>query len=199
MSRVLEDILVRYELPYQVIGGTKFYERAEIKDAVAYLQLLVNPADAVSFSRVINSPRRGIGDTSQARMLAHANTTGPDDLGGRVGARGVPGLGAAAIKSVGRFTELIEGLREDFEDAPVAELLQALLERSGYFDTLQGRANDRGRGPDREPRGARRRRRRVRRQPRDRGRLGPEPRSTSSCRRSRSTPTRTTSTRASRR
>ena len=75
-SRVLEDTLVRYELPYQVIGGTKFYERAEIKDAVAYLQLLVNPADEVSFSRVVNSPRRGIGDTSQGRLLAHANTTG---------------------------------------------------------------------------------------------------------------------------
>ena len=73
---MLEDILVRYELPYQVIGGTKFYERAEIKDAVAYLQLLVNPADEVSFSRVVNSPRRGIGDTSQGRLRAHANTTG---------------------------------------------------------------------------------------------------------------------------
>ena len=80
---MLEDILVRYELPYQVIGGTKFYERAEIKDAVAYLQLLVNPADEVSFSRVVNSPRRGIGDTSQGRLCAHANTTGADDLGDR--------------------------------------------------------------------------------------------------------------------
>ena len=67
---MLEDILVRYELPYQVIGGTKFYERAEIKDAVAYLQLLVNPADEISFARVINSPRRGIGNTSQGRLLA---------------------------------------------------------------------------------------------------------------------------------
>ncbi len=62
-SRVLEDTLVRFEIPYQVIGGTKFYERAEIKDAVAYLSLLVNPADAVSFARIVNSPRRGIGDT----------------------------------------------------------------------------------------------------------------------------------------
>ena len=62
-SRVLEDTLVRFELPYQVIGGTKFYERAEIKDAVAYLSLLANPADGVSFARVVNSPRRGIGQT----------------------------------------------------------------------------------------------------------------------------------------
>ena len=76
-SRVLEDTLVRFELPYQVIGGTKFYDRAEIKDAVAYLQFLANPADAVSFQRIVNSPRRGIGDQTQARLLSHANTTGP--------------------------------------------------------------------------------------------------------------------------
>ena len=137
MSRVLEDIMVRYELPYQVIGGTKFYERAEIKDAIAYLQLLVNPADAVSFSRVVNSPRRGIGDTSQGRMISHANTTGQTIWEVALAPEAVPGLGAAAIKSVGRFTELVEGLRADFEEAPVAELLEALLERSGYSDYLK--------------------------------------------------------------
>ena len=80
-SRVLEDTLVRFEIPYQVIGGTKFYERAEIKDAVAYLQLLANPADAVSFARIVNSPRRGIGQQTQARMLSHANTIGDRHLG----------------------------------------------------------------------------------------------------------------------
>jgi DNA helicase-2/ATP-dependent DNA helicase PcrA len=136
-SRVLEDILVRYELPYQVIGGTKFYERAEIKDAVAYLQLLLNPADQMSFSRVVNSPRRGIGNTSQGRLLSHANTTGETIWDVATRAEEVPGLGAAAIKSVGRFVELIEGLRGEFEEAPVAELLEATLERSGYLDTLR--------------------------------------------------------------
>ena len=136
-SRVLEDILVRYELPYQVIGGTKFYERAEIKDAVAYLQLLVNPADEVSFSRVINSPRRGIGDTSQGRLLAHANTTGRTIWEVATEPEAVPGLGAAAIKSIGRFTELIEELRAEFENGAVADLLKALLERSGYLDALR--------------------------------------------------------------
>ena len=136
-SRVLEDILVRYELPYQVIGGTKFYERAEVKDAVAYLQLLVNPADEVSFSRVINSPRRGIGDTSQGRLLAHANTTGRTIWEIATEPEAVPGLSAAAIKSISRFTELIEELRAEFENGPVADLLRALLERSGYLDTLR--------------------------------------------------------------
>src|SRR3989440_4064308 len=75
-SRVLEDRLIRDEIGYQVIGGTKFYERAEIKDAVAYLTVPVNPADVVAFTRVVNSPRRGIGQTSLSRVVAHANTTG---------------------------------------------------------------------------------------------------------------------------
>ena len=136
-SRVLEDILVRYELPYQVIGGTKFYERAEIKDAVAYLNLMVNPADEVSFARVINSPRRGIGDTSQARLRSHSNTSGRSIWEVAREPESVPGLSAAAIKSVGRFVELVEELRAEFEQGPVAELLSALLERSGYLDALR--------------------------------------------------------------
>src|SRR5205085_5319944 len=69
-SRVLEDMLVRYGVGYQVIGGTKFYERAEVKDAMAYLTFISNPADGVSFSRIVNSPRRGIGDPTQPRLLS---------------------------------------------------------------------------------------------------------------------------------
>ena len=68
-SRMLEDMLVRYGVGYQIIGGTRFYERAEVKDALAYLTLLVNPSDTVAFGRIVNSPRRGIGQTSQGRIL----------------------------------------------------------------------------------------------------------------------------------
>jgi DNA helicase-2/ATP-dependent DNA helicase PcrA len=136
MSRVLEDTLVRFELPYQVIGGTKFYERAEIKDAVAYLSLLVNPADQVSFARIVNAPRRGIGNTSQGRLASHANTTGLPiwEVAGR--AEDVPGLGAAAVKAVSRFHETMEGLRVRADSAPVAELLEAVLRESGYLEAL---------------------------------------------------------------
>jgi DNA helicase-2/ATP-dependent DNA helicase PcrA len=136
MSRVLEDTLVRFELPYQVIGGTKFYERAEVKDAVAYLSLIVNPADQVSFARIVNSPRRGIGNTSQGRLAAHANTTGLPiwEVAERV--EEVPGLSAAAIKAVSRFQETMEGLRDRTDEAPVAELLEAVLRESGYLDAL---------------------------------------------------------------
>ncbi len=136
MSRVLEDTLVRFELPYQVIGGTKFYDRAEVKDAVAYLSLLVNPSDQVSFARIVNSPRRGIGDTSQGRLAAHANTTGLSiwEVAERV--EEVPGLGAAAIKAVARFHETMEGLRARAGEIPVAELLEAILRETGYLDAL---------------------------------------------------------------
>ena len=75
-SRVLEDVLVRQGVPYQVIGGPRFYERAEIKDAIAYLSLLNNPTDAVSLLRIANRPRRGIGDTSLQRLVAHADALG---------------------------------------------------------------------------------------------------------------------------
>jgi DNA helicase-2/ATP-dependent DNA helicase PcrA len=140
-SRVLEDTLVRFEIPYQVIGGSKFYERAEIKDAVAYLSLLANPADAVSFARIVNSPRRGIGETTQARLLSHANTTGEDIWDVLCASERVPGLGAAALKAVGRFADVMRGLRERTEaedgSAPVAELLEAVLSDSGCLDALQ--------------------------------------------------------------
>ncbi|MGZ5375984.1 MAG: ATP-dependent helicase, partial [Solirubrobacterales bacterium] len=135
-SRVLEDMLVRFEVPYQVIGGTKFYERAEIKDAVAYLNLLVNPADQVSFLRVINSPRRGIGQTSQGRLVSHANTTGQTIWETAEAAGQVPGLSAAALKSIDRFTLTIGELRQRAREAPVAELLESLLEQTGYMEAL---------------------------------------------------------------
>ena len=94
MSRVIEDTLVRREIAYQVIGGTKFYERAEIKDAIAYLQLLANPSDLVSFTRIANSPRRGIGQTSLARVIAHATTHRRARLGRRQRARARARAGA---------------------------------------------------------------------------------------------------------
>jgi DNA helicase-2/ATP-dependent DNA helicase PcrA len=140
-SRVLEDTLVRFEIPYQVIGGTKFYERAEIKDAIAYLSLITNPADAVSFARIVNSPRRGIGQTTQGRLLSHANTTGQDIWEVFTQPEQAPGLGAAALKAVRRFAETMRGLREGVEGGDgagsVAELLEAVLTDSGYLEALQ--------------------------------------------------------------
>jgi DNA helicase II / ATP-dependent DNA helicase PcrA len=137
MSRVLEDTLQRFDVSYQVIGGTKFYERAEVKDAIAYLSLLVNPADLVSFSRVVNSPRRGIGNTTQSRIAAHVNTTGQPVWEVIERAEEVPGLSGAAIKAVSRFYETMAGLRERADEGgPVAGLLEAVLHESGYLEAL---------------------------------------------------------------
>ena len=137
MSRVLEDTLNRFDLPYQVIGGTKFYERAEIKDAVAYLSLLANPADQVSFARIVNSPRRGIGNTTQGRIAAHANTTGRTIWEVVEAVEEVPGLNGGAIKAVSRFYETMAGLRERAEEeGPVAGLLESVLNESGYLEAL---------------------------------------------------------------
>jgi DNA helicase II / ATP-dependent DNA helicase PcrA len=155
MSRVIEDTLVRREIAYQVIGGTKFYERAEIKDAVAYLQLLANPFDVVSFSRVVNSPRRGIGQTSLARVVAHAGSLGMSVWQAAAEPEQIPGLGAAAVKALGRFMDTMQELRAmtglpdddrtggEAEPAsaeqgvPVGDLLEAMLSQSGYIEALE--------------------------------------------------------------
>ena len=136
-SRVLEDTLVRYEMPYQVIGGTKFYERAEVKDAIAYLQLLANPADGISFGRVVNSPRRGIGQQTQARVLSHANTTGEDIWDVMARPHEIPSLGTAAVKALSRFAAIMAGLRERAEGESVAELLESVLHDTGYMESLE--------------------------------------------------------------
>jgi DNA helicase-2/ATP-dependent DNA helicase PcrA len=136
-SRVLEDTLVRFGVSYQVIGGTKFYERSEIKDALAYLTLLVNPQDTVSFSRVVNSPKRGIGQTSQARILSHANTTGMSVWDVATVPEDVPGLGAAAVKATDRFMSVMERLRELAEHTSVGDLLESVLHETGYVEALE--------------------------------------------------------------
>jgi DNA helicase-2/ATP-dependent DNA helicase PcrA len=137
-SRVLEDMLVRYGVGYQVIGGTRFYERAEIKDALAYLTLLVNPADTVAFGRAVNSPRRGIGATSQGRLVGYANTIGEPIWDVAAEPESVPGLAAAATKAIGRFMSVMERLRERVEaGAGVGDVLAETLEESGYTEALQ--------------------------------------------------------------
>ncbi len=137
-SRVLEDTLVRREIPYQVIGGTKFYERAEIKDAIAYLTVLANGQDVVSFTRVANSPRRGLGQTSLSRVVAHAETIGISVWEAAADAGAVPGLGTAARRALERFMATMASLRERARDGvPVGDLLEAVLHETGYLEALE--------------------------------------------------------------
>ncbi len=137
-SRVLEDTLTRADIAYQVVGGTKFYERAEIKDAVAYLITMVNPQDVGAFTRIVNSPRRGIGSTSLSKVLAHANTMGIPVWEAASAPEEVPGLGQPAVKALHRFMGTMHVLRErTASGAPVAELLKELLQETGYLEALE--------------------------------------------------------------
>jgi ATP-dependent DNA helicase UvrD/PcrA len=135
-SRVLEDVLVRQEIPYQVIGGPRFYERAEIKDAVAYLQVIDNPFDGVSLARIANRPRRGIGDASIARVQAFADAQGIS-LFEAFGQANDAGVGAAPLKAVQRFHTLMQSLMAGALELSVPELLEKVLERTGYVEALE--------------------------------------------------------------
>jgi DNA helicase-2/ATP-dependent DNA helicase PcrA len=137
-SRVLEDMLVRAQIGYQVIGGTKFYERAEIRDAIGYLTFLVNPQDQNAFTRIANSPRRGLGQTSLSRVLAYADAEGIPVWDAAEQGDRIPALGTAAKKAIGRFMSTMQRLKERLDgDAPVGELLEELLSETGYVDALR--------------------------------------------------------------
>ncbi len=137
-SLQLEQTLRDRNIGYQVIGGTKFFDRAEVKDAIAYLTVLGNPQDVVSFQRVVNSPRRGIGDTSLGRVVGFAQSTGISIWDAAADPAAVPGLGTAARRALGRFMETMTALRERAEEnVPIGDLLESLLDDTGYTDALQ--------------------------------------------------------------
>ncbi len=133
-SRVLEDVLVRQEIPYQVIGGPKFYERAEIKDAIGYLQVIDNAYDAVSLTRIANRPRRGIGNASLARLQTFADTQGIS-LWEALERADEAGVGAAPLKAVERFRTLMQSSMAGALELSVPELLERVLEKSGYLES----------------------------------------------------------------
>ena len=135
-SRVLEDVLVRQGVAYQVIGGPRFYERAEIKDAIAYLQVIDNPFDAVSLMRIANRPRRGIGDTSIARLVTYADGLG-SSLWEALAHPEEAGVAAASGRAVTQFRNVMETLMATASDADVATIVEAVLDRSGYLEALE--------------------------------------------------------------
>jgi DNA helicase-2/ATP-dependent DNA helicase PcrA len=144
-SRVLEDVLVRQGIAYQVIGGPRFYERAEIKDLIAYLQVIDNPADAVSLMRIANRPRRGIGDTSIARLVTFADGHGMA-LWDAMGHVEEAGLASASAKAVTQFRSVMQSLMATATDASVATIVEAVLDRSGYLESLEAERTIEARG-----------------------------------------------------
>ena len=144
-SRVLEDVLVRQGVPYQVIGGPRFYERAEIKDAVAYLAVLNNSTDAVSLMRIVNRPRRGIGDTSIQRLVAHADALGIS-LWEATADPEAAGVAAASARALRSFRTMMESLMSAAQELEVDELVQAVLERSGTIEAYEAERTIEARG-----------------------------------------------------
>ncbi|MGO1353932.1 UvrD-helicase domain-containing protein [Brachybacterium tyrofermentans] len=138
-SRALEDQLIRIGLPYRVVGGTRFYERREIKDAMAYLRVLANPADEINLRRILNVPKRGIGDRAEAAiaMLAERDRVSFGEALRR--ADDAPGIATRSLNAVRIFVAMLDDLQEMARrgDGP-AELLEAILQSSGYYAELQG-------------------------------------------------------------
>ena len=134
-SRVFEEQLVRTGVPYKVVGGTKFYDRREVKDVLAYLKAVANPADEVSLKRIVNVPKRGVGDTSIGRLDAWAASHGVPFATALAGAEQA-GVTGKALGGIRDLLTLLDELR-NAEDRTPAALLEAVLERTGYAAELE--------------------------------------------------------------
>jgi DNA helicase-2/ATP-dependent DNA helicase PcrA len=137
-SRALEEVFIRAGIPYKVVGGVRFYERREIRDIVAYLRVLDNPGDSVSMRRILNTPRRGIGDRAEACVAVYAENTGSsfnDALQAAAEGR-VPMLNTRSEKCIASFVELMDDLRGRL-DGELGELVEAVLDRTGYRTELE--------------------------------------------------------------
>ena len=141
-SRAIEEVFIRAGIPYKVVGGVRFYERKEIRDIVAYLRVLDNPGDAVSLRRILNTPRRGIGDRAEACVAIHAENTGSnfaDALAAAAEGR-VPMLNTRSEKAIAAFVEMLDELRARLGDE-LGDLVEAVLDRTGYRRELES-SND---------------------------------------------------------
>src|SRR5690625_851958 len=135
-SRAIEDTLMKSNVSYQMVGGTKFYDRKEIKDLIAYLRLIMNPNDDLSFERVVNEPKRGIGKTSVERLRAYAAA---NDISFYQAVKEVDftGVSKRAANALAEFGELIKTLSQQQEFLTATDMVEAVLKRSGYEEALE--------------------------------------------------------------
>jgi DNA helicase-2/ATP-dependent DNA helicase PcrA len=136
-SRPFEDMLMKYGIPYQIVGGVRFYERMEIKDIMAYLRLIYNPADDISFLRIINRPKRGIGAGTLGKVQDFAEAEGLNLYEAALKSKANPALSGTYAKRVLHFTEIIEKLRSEKDEIALARLTEKLLDKSGYRHNLE--------------------------------------------------------------
>lgn len=136
-SRVIEEAFMAQGIPYRIIGGFKFYDRKEVKDIIGYLRLIQNPDEDISLKRVINIPKRGIGNTSLAAIEGHARANNDSLFGALMEVDAIAGLSKKAVSNIKEFVRLISGLMAAAEVKKPSEVLKELLDKSGYIDSLQ--------------------------------------------------------------
>lgn len=139
-SRAIEEAFVKSNIPYKMVGGHKFYDRKEIRDALAYFRLVVNPEDDMSFNRIVNEPKRGIGNTSVEKLEAFANEHDWSLLEAAANAELSP-IAGKARGQLAKFGKMIQQLGTRRQDLNVTEMMQAILEDSGYLSTLRAAHN----------------------------------------------------------
>ncbi|WP_291575239.1 DNA helicase PcrA [Clostridium sp. UBA4548] len=137
-SRIFEETFRRGEIPYKIVGGLKFYDRKEIKDIMAYLKLVNNPLDDISLRRIINEPKRNIGDTTVEKVQTFASETGDCMYNTLLDAEFIPGISSRAVASINKFTGLINSFIAKADETPISELIMDILDESGYMNMLKG-------------------------------------------------------------
>jgi DNA helicase-2/ATP-dependent DNA helicase PcrA len=135
-SRVIEEVLIKSGIPYTIVGGTKFYDRKEIKDILAYLRLISNPDDDISLARIINVPKRNIGETTVEKLQSYATAHGLS-LFGAIQEVGYMGLPARTTNAIAAFSEMISNLMQMTDYLTVTELVEEVLKRTGYREALK--------------------------------------------------------------
>ena len=141
-SRPFEDLLLHNNIPYNIVGGLKFYDRKEIKDAIAYLRIIANPEDTVSLLRVINTPRRGIGKTTMDRLIDASQQMGIPLWEIVNDETSVNTMGGRAAKALNQFARLIQSTKEQLDNLTAGEVLNHIIEQTGYVKELQQQGTD---------------------------------------------------------
>jgi DNA helicase II / ATP-dependent DNA helicase PcrA len=141
-SRPFEDLLLHHNIPYNIVGGLKFYDRKEVKDAIAYLRIIVNPEDTVSLLRIINTPRRGIGKTTMDRLMDASQQMGIPLWEIVNDETSVNTMGGRAAKALNQFAQMIQSTKDKLENLTAAEVLNHVMEQTGYVTELQQQGTD---------------------------------------------------------
>ncbi|GAA0114819.1 DNA helicase PcrA [Clostridium senegalense] len=136
-SRILEEAFRKQDIPYKIVGGLKFYDRKEIKDIMAYLKLINNPLDDVSLRRIINEPKRSIGDATVAKVQEVANMAEDCLYNTLLDVDMIPGLTTKAINSINRFTGIVNSLMARTDDMSISKIILSVIEETGYMDMLK--------------------------------------------------------------